>query len=79
MRLYLIQRLDIQANKLLQLLVSKSNRILLLATEATALISKYKTTTETKHHSVTNVYFETKVAPSNKAVVILNASEKVSQ
>jgi hypothetical protein len=27
------------------------------------LISKYKTTTETKHHSVTNVYFEAKVAP----------------
>lgn len=50
--------------------------IIIVATEATALISKYKTTTETKHHSVTNVYFEAKVAPSNKAVVILNASEK---
>jgi hypothetical protein len=30
---------------------------IIVATEATALISKYKTTTETKHHSVTNVYF----------------------
>jgi hypothetical protein len=48
---------------------------IVIATEATALISKYKTTTETKHHSVTNVYFD-KVAPSNKAVVILNASRK---
>jgi hypothetical protein len=34
--------------------------IVIVATEATALISKYKTTTETKHHSVTNVYFEAK-------------------
>jgi hypothetical protein len=35
--------------------------IVIVATEATALISKYKTT-ETKHHSVTNVYFEEKSA-----------------
>jgi hypothetical protein len=32
--------------------------IVIVATEATALISKYKTTTETKHHSVTNVYLQ---------------------
>jgi phytoene dehydrogenase-like protein len=50
--------------------------IIIIATEATELISKFKSTVETKHHSVTNVYFEATVAPTNKAVVILNASAK---
>jgi protoporphyrinogen oxidase len=50
--------------------------LIIIATEATELISKFKGTVETKHHSVTNVYFETTVAPSNKAVVVLNASAK---
>jgi protoporphyrinogen oxidase len=68
---------DIQANTIITTTGEQiQSDIIILATEATALISKYKTTTETKHHSVTNVYFEAKVAPSNKAVVILNASEK---
>jgi protoporphyrinogen oxidase len=67
---------DIQANTIITATGEQiQSDIIIVATEATALISKYKTTTETKHHSVTNVYFE-KVAPSNKAVVILNASEK---
>jgi hypothetical protein len=67
---------DIQANTIITATRANPIGYCYLATEATALISKYKTTTETKHHSVTNVYFEAKVAPSNKAVVILNASEK---
>lgn len=50
--------------------------IIILATEANDLISKIKNNVETQHHSVTNVYFQTTVAPSKKAVVILNASEK---
>jgi hypothetical protein len=35
-----------------------------------------KSNVETEYRSVTNVYFQTTIAPSNKAVVILNASEK---
>ncbi|NRT14368.1 phytoene dehydrogenase-like protein [Flavobacterium sp. 28A] len=50
--------------------------IIIIATEATELISKFKSSVETKHHSVTNVYFQANKAPSDKAVVILNASEK---
>jgi len=68
---------DIQANTIITTTGEQiQSDIVIVATEATVLISKYKTTTETKHHSVTNVYFEAKVAPSNKAVVILNASKK---
>jgi phytoene dehydrogenase-like protein len=68
---------DIQANTIITTTGEQiQSDIIIIATEATALIAKYKTTTETKHHSVTNAYFESKVAPSNKAVVILNASEK---
>jgi protoporphyrinogen oxidase len=55
---------DIQANTIITATGEQiQSDIIIVATEATALISKYKTTTETKHHSVTNVYFEAKVAP----------------
>lgn len=50
-----------------------SNTIL-IATEANSFLAKYKPETILAHQSVTNVYFETLVAPSDKAVVILNAS-----
>jgi protoporphyrinogen oxidase len=50
--------------------------IIIVATEANDLISKLKSNVETQHRSVTNVYFQTAISPSNKAVVILNASEK---
>ncbi|MEZ7505649.1 NAD(P)/FAD-dependent oxidoreductase [Flavobacterium sp. Arc2] len=50
--------------------------IIILATEANELVSKSKSNVETQHRSVTNVYFQTTIAPSNKAVVILNASEE---
>jgi protoporphyrinogen oxidase len=50
--------------------------IIILATEANELVSKLKSNVETDYRSVTNVYFQTTIAPSNKAVVILNASEK---
>lgn len=49
--------------------------IIILATEANELILKSKSTVETQHHSVTNVYFQATVAPSKKAVVILNAAD----
>jgi hypothetical protein len=49
--------------------------IIILATEANELVSKLKSNVETEYRSVTNVYFQT-TTPSNKAVVILNASEK---
>jgi hypothetical protein len=44
----------------------------IIATEANELVSKLKNI-ETEYRSVTNVYFQTTIAPSNKAVVILNA------
>ncbi|MBC5839012.1 protoporphyrinogen/coproporphyrinogen oxidase [Flavobacterium muglaense] len=47
---------------------------ILIATEANRFIAKYKPEITLAHQSVTNVYFETLVAPSDKAVVILNAS-----
>lgn len=47
---------------------------ILIATEANSFIAKYKPEITLAHQSVTNVYFETLVAPSDKAVVILNAS-----
>jgi phytoene dehydrogenase-like protein len=50
--------------------------VIILATEANELVSKLKSNVETEYRSVTNVYFQSTVAPSNKAVVILNASEK---
>jgi protoporphyrinogen oxidase len=50
--------------------------IVILATEANEFVSKLKSNVETEYRSVTNVYFQTTIAPSNKAVVILNASEK---
>jgi hypothetical protein len=67
--------LDIQANTIITTTGEIQSDIVIVATEATALISKYKTTTETKHHSVTNVYFEAK-SSAVKAVVILNASKE---
>jgi protoporphyrinogen oxidase len=50
--------------------------IIIVATEANDLISKLKSNVEIQHRSVTNVHFQTTISPSNKAVVILNASEK---
>ena len=49
--------------------------LIILATEANDLISKFKNNVERAHQSVTNVYFQADIAPSSKAVVILNASE----
>jgi hypothetical protein len=59
-------KVDIQANTIITATGEQiQSDIVIVATEATALISKYKTTTETKHHSVTNVYFA-KVAPKRQ-------------
>jgi hypothetical protein len=68
MRLYLTKVADIQETQLLQLQVNNQSDII-VATEATALISKYKTTTETKHHSVTNVYFSKSSAFKKKQLL----------
>jgi hypothetical protein len=56
MRLYL-KVADIQANTIVTATGEQiQSDIIIVATEATALISKYKTTTETKHHSVTKYF-----------------------
>lgn len=47
---------------------------IIIATEAIGLASKYISKTKQNCNQVTNVYFETKIAPTKKAVVILNAS-----
>ena len=47
---------------------------IIIATEATGFASNYIPKTKQKFSQVTNVYFEAKIAPTNKAVVVLNAS-----
>jgi phytoene dehydrogenase-like protein len=47
---------------------------IIIATEATGFANKYIAQTKQHFHQVTNVYFEAKLAPTNKAVVILNAA-----
>ncbi len=48
---------------------------IIIATEATGFARKYILESKTKFHQVTNVYFEANIAPTKKAVVILNASK----
>ncbi len=48
---------------------------ILIATEANAFAKAYISESKIKSNPVTNVYFEAIKAPSNKAVVILNASK----
>jgi phytoene dehydrogenase-like protein len=47
---------------------------IIIATEAIGLASNYITKTKQKYHQVTNVYFEAKIAPTKKEVVVLNAA-----
>lgn len=47
---------------------------IIIATEAVGLAANYISKTKQKFHQVTNVYFEAKTAPTQKAVVVLNAS-----
>lgn len=47
---------------------------IIIATEAIGLASNYIPKTKQNFHQVTNVYFEAKIAPTQKAVVILNAA-----
>jgi phytoene dehydrogenase-like protein len=51
----------------------KADKII-IATEAIGLASTYISKTKQNFHRVTNVYFEAKMAPTQKAVVVLNAS-----
>ena len=46
---------------------------MIIATEAPSFASNYIPKSKQNFHSVTNVYFEAKVAPTKKAVVVLNA------
>lgn len=48
--------------------------ILVIATEAIGLAKNYIPKSKQNNHSVTNVYFEASIAPTKKAVVILNAA-----
>ena len=47
---------------------------IVIATEASAFVKQYKPSTNTNYQQVTNVYFKAEVAPTKKAVVILNAA-----
>ncbi len=48
--------------------------IIIIATEAIGLASNYIPKSKQNFHQVTNVYFEAKIAPTQKAVVVLNAA-----
>jgi phytoene dehydrogenase-like protein len=54
--------------------IMEANQIL-LATAANNLTQKFFPKQKMSSHQVTNIYFEAKEAPTNKAVVLLNASE----
>lgn len=47
---------------------------IIIATEAIGLASNYISKTKQNFHQVTNVYFEAQIAPTKKAVVVLNAA-----
>jgi len=66
----------IDANKIITEtgFVHETDKVL-IATEATGFAKNYIPVKKTKSHQVTNVYFEAIVAPTKKAVVILNASK----
>ncbi|MBC7643071.1 MAG: FAD-dependent oxidoreductase [Flavobacterium sp.] len=49
---------------------------IIIATEATSFAKKYIPENKQKFQSVTNVYFESNFAPTNKSIVVLNASTK---
>jgi phytoene dehydrogenase-like protein len=48
---------------------------IILATEATGLVSRYKPTVNTAHKTVTNIYFTAEHSPIPKPILALNASE----
>jgi phytoene dehydrogenase-like protein len=54
-------------------LIIEADKII-IATEAIGLASNYIAKTKQNFHQVTNVNFEAKIAPTKKAVVVLNAS-----
>jgi phytoene dehydrogenase-like protein len=54
--------------------VFESDKII-IATEAIGFAKKYINASKHYFHSVSNVYFEAKIAPTKKAVVVLNASK----
>ncbi len=73
--LYNIQVSAIEKNKI----ICKSGQVfetdkIIIATEATGFASQYISKNKQNFNQVTNVYFEAKVAPTKKAVVVLNAS-----
>jgi protoporphyrinogen oxidase len=48
--------------------------LVIIATEAIGIAGAYISKEKQNFHQVTNVYFEAKIAPTEKAVVVLNAS-----
>lgn len=48
---------------------------IIIATEATSFVKNYIPESQTKSHQVTSAYFTAKTPPTNKAVVVLNASK----
>lgn len=53
--------------------VFQTDRII-VATEAISIARNYIAKQKQKYHQVTNVYFEAKIAPTSKSIVILNAA-----
>lgn len=73
--LYNVQVSAIENNKI----ICESGQVfeadkIIIATEATGFASQYISKNKQNFNQVTNVYFEAKVAPTKKAVVVLNAS-----
>ena len=50
---------------------------IIIATEAIGIAGQYISKNKQNFHQVTNVYFEAKMAPTKKAVVVLNASNDI--
>ncbi len=74
--IYNTKVVDIAENKV----VTESGKIykadkIIIATEAIAFAKAYINENQTEAQSVTNVYFEAQTAPTNKAIVVLNASK----
>ncbi len=73
--LYNVQVSAIENNKI----ICESGQVfeadkIIIATEATGFASQYISKNKQNFNQVTNVYFEAKVAPTKKEVVVLNAS-----
>lgn len=72
---YNVKVLDIENKKIIceNGQIFESDKII-IATEATGFAKDFIKKTEQSYNQVTNIYFETNLAPTKKAIVVLNAS-----